>query len=123
MPERIQQRRTKGWRKPENTASVARPSRFGNPFVVGRTSTIIDSTGVIVAFADRFNVFVTDRAHAVELFRGAVTGRIRVVSIRRVVPQMHDIRRSLRGMNLMCFCPLDQPCHADVLLEIANRDA
>lgn len=27
----------------------------------------------------------------------------------------------LRGKNLACFCPLDQPCHADVLLELANR--
>lgn len=24
--------------------------------------------------------------------------------------------------DLMCFCPLDQPCHADVLLELANRE-
>ena len=29
-------------------------------------------------------------------------------------------RRELRGRDLMCWCPLDQPCHADVLLEIAN---
>ena len=29
-------------------------------------------------------------------------------------------RRELRGKDLACFCPLDQPCHADVLLEIAN---
>jgi len=28
----------------------------------------------------------------------------------------------LRGANLACWCPLDQPCHAEVLLEIANRD-
>jgi hypothetical protein len=28
----------------------------------------------------------------------------------------------LRGKNLACWCPLDQPCHADVLLEIANRE-
>lgn len=27
----------------------------------------------------------------------------------------------LRGKNLACWCPLDQPCHADVLLEIANE--
>ena len=27
---------------------------------------------------------------------------------------------SLRGRNLACWCPLDQPCHADVLLELAN---
>lgn len=30
MPERIQQRRTMGWRMPLNARSVARPSRFGN---------------------------------------------------------------------------------------------
>jgi hypothetical protein len=28
----------------------------------------------------------------------------------------------LRGKNLACWCPLDAPCHADVLLELANRD-
>jgi hypothetical protein len=27
---------------------------------------------------------------------------------------------SLRGKNLACWCRLDQPCHADVLLEIGN---
>ena len=32
------------------------------------------------------------------------------------------IRAELRGKNLACFCPLDQPCHADVLLELANKD-
>jgi hypothetical protein len=26
----------------------------------------------------------------------------------------------LAGHDLICFCPLDQPCHADVLLELAN---
>jgi hypothetical protein len=31
-------------------------------------------------------------------------------------------RAQLRGKNLGCSCPLDQPCHADVLLEIANDD-
>ena len=34
-----------------------------------------------------------------------------------------DVRRELRGKNLACWCPLDQPCHADVLLEIANGPA
>jgi hypothetical protein len=32
-----------------------------------------------------------------------------------------DVRRDLRGKNLACWCPLDGPCHADVLLEVANR--
>jgi hypothetical protein len=26
----------------------------------------------------------------------------------------------LRGKNLACFCRLDEACHADVLLELAN---
>jgi len=29
-------------------------------------------------------------------------------------------REQLRGKDLACWCGLDQPCHADVLLEIAN---
>ncbi|MFY1595432.1 DUF4326 domain-containing protein [Micromonospora sp. WMMD737] len=33
---------------------------------------------------------------------------------------VEDIRRNLAGTNLACTCPLDQPCHADVLLELAN---
>ncbi len=28
---------------------------------------------------------------------------------------------ALRGKNLACWCPLDKPCHADVLLDLANR--
>jgi Protein of unknown function (DUF3631)/Domain of unknown function (DUF4326) len=31
-----------------------------------------------------------------------------------------EIRSALHGRDLACWCPLDQPCHADVLLEIAN---
>jgi hypothetical protein len=27
----------------------------------------------------------------------------------------------LRGKNLACYCRIGQPCHADVLLELANR--
>ncbi len=33
-----------------------------------------------------------------------------------------DVKRELRGKSLMCYCPLDEPCHADILLEIANGD-
>jgi hypothetical protein len=33
MPERIQLRRSEGWRKPPGAVVVARPSRWGNPFV------------------------------------------------------------------------------------------
>ena len=36
-------------------------------------------------------------------------------------PSTIDIRDALRGKNLACWCSLDSPCHADVLLEISNR--
>lgn len=32
-----------------------------------------------------------------------------------------DIKRELSGKNLACWCPLDSYCHADDLLEIANK--
>ena len=35
-------------------------------------------------------------------------------------PSVEEIRTELAGRDLACWCPLDQPCHADVLLEIAN---
>lgn len=33
---------------------------------------------------------------------------------------MSFVRKTLRGYNLACWCPVDQPCHADILLRIAN---
>ena len=38
MPQRIQLKRTKGWRMPDDTVKVDRSSRWGNPFVVGKVS-------------------------------------------------------------------------------------
>lgn len=97
-PMRVQLRRTKGWRMPPNTVKVTRPGKWGNAFVAGKTYRTIVGT-------DRP---VTDAAHAVSLFRAcAWTHR-------------GAIRRELAGKNLACWCKLDQPCHADILLEIAN---
>ena len=89
MPNRIQLRRTKGWRKPEGAVVVSRPGRWGNPYVVG--------------------VHATDRAHAVELYREWLVNGSGALDV-----------LILRGKDLACWCPLDQPCHADVLLELAN---
>lgn len=91
MPKRIQRKRTKGWRIPPNTVSVCRPGRYGNPFPVA------------VGY---------DAAAAVRDFRSYVVGRL---SNGTGYPLA-----ALRGKNLACFCALDQPCHADVLLELAN---
>lgn len=32
------------------------------------------------------------------------------------------VKRELKGKNLMCWCPLGEPCHADILLQIANSE-
>jgi hypothetical protein len=45
MPERIQLRRTKGWRKPEGAIVVSRPSKWGNPFRVCGGCTVADVGG------------------------------------------------------------------------------
>lgn len=115
MPERIQMRRTAGWRKPAGTIYCGRPSLFGNPFPVS----------------------IHGREKAVELHRRWLRGSmppdemqslsaadhlpdtISLVDLRRVVL---DRLQELRGHDLACWCRLDQPCHADVLLELANAD-
>jgi hypothetical protein len=38
----------------------------------------------------------------------------------RYIPSEQEIQAALRGHDLCCWCHLDQPCHADVLLEVAN---
>lgn len=91
-PQRIQLRRTKGWRMPPNTVKVARPTKWGNPFTVEQHG----------------------RDNAVRMFRDYIGH-----PNSPLVFSPEDIGQ-LRGKNLACFCPLDQPCHADVLLEIAN---
>lgn len=73
---------------------VARPSRWGNPFRVG-----VD--GSRAECADRYR-------------RALVEGNLAFTT--------EDVRRELAGADLACWCPLEEPCHADVLLEVANRE-
>ncbi len=124
MPERIQQRRTKGWRKPENTVSVARPSKWGNPFRI-TVSDVVDFPWQVRSPTVNHLLGLHDsersaRAHVVELFAMHIGP---MGSFEYDAEKLAKLRRELGGKNLMCFCPLDQPCHADVLLEIANEVA
>ena len=121
VPRRIHLRRTKGWRMPENTVSVARPTKWGNPF---RELAVIN-WHLGDYYDDRNAIW---REEAVALFRAWATeqhppkywicpgGPDHPYS---VAPCALDFRE-LRGKNLACWCPLSQPCHADVLLELAN---
>jgi len=103
MPERIQLRRSKGWRKPEGAVVVSRPSRWGNPYRIG------DTVHVGPAHAGRDTV-VVDAAHAVRLFERWIWAQGRIA----------DLVPLLRGRDLACWCPLTAPCHADVLFALAN---
>jgi hypothetical protein len=113
-PQRIQLRRTKGWRKPDNTVTVARPSKWGNPFIPSNEG---HRFWYVKAWGRRFGCERDkDEASrlAVDLYRNAYERRVEFG-----LPDPID----LRGKNLACWCPLDQPCHADVLLDLANRGA
>lgn len=108
-PKRIQRKRTKGWRMPVNTVYVGRPTQWGNPFRVGSPN------------ADDCMV-CGDRAEAVAKYRSELTTFAADPCNSFVDCSVAGIREQLRGKDLACWCPLDQPCHADVLLELANAD-
>lgn len=110
-PQRIQRKRTKGWRMPEGALYVGRGTMWGNPFVVeqGVGAWYVTQPGtsfVSEPLDDRRSAHET----ACKLYRDYILGSTRAPLI----------RSDLRGKNLACWCPLDMPCHADVLLEVAN---
>lgn len=114
-PIRIQLKRTKGWRMPPNTVKVTRPGVFGNPFTVkGCRDAGYEGTDEQIAnrCVEAFRVWLTS-PHWRENWDGPVAEAARV--------KMHEQLPSLRGKNLACWCKPGSPCHADVLLELANQ--
>lgn len=99
-PQRIQLRRTRGWRMPSGAVKVDRTTLWGNPFR-----------------ADQLG-----QAGAVEAFREFLSGDRQYVRDSRTVtyPADDEIRRRLGGRDLACWCRPAEPCHADALLKIAN---
>lgn len=114
-PQRIQRKRTKGWKMPPNTVSVTRPGLLGNPFVVGIHGT---------------------HEECVALHRDWLAGYLQDEEIDRRFeasfawwlknnrhPTIGHALRILPGSNVACWCSLERSCHADTLLEIANSAA
>lgn len=98
-PVRIRRSRLKGSKLPPNTVIVTRPTKWGNYFVVGEHG---------------------DAAQCVAKFRAELESEIfGEMNLMRVL--MRAALAELRGKNLACWCKLDAPCHADVLLDLANR--
>ena len=114
-PKRLQLSRAKGFNLQEasralnglDAVNVARPSKWGNPHKVGvslqrqpggdfRRMTVEDA---VAAYRDETLPYW--------MARTGLRGGLNI--------------EELRGKNLACWCKLDAPCHADVLLELANR--
>ena len=91
MPVRIQRERIRGWQMTPNSRYVGRPGPVGNPFRIGYEAT--DNNDAVAFFLN----WLKDRPELVE-----------------------RARRDLEGFDLVCWCPLDRACHADVWLRLAN---
>lgn len=117
MPKRIQRQRTKGWRMPEGAVYVGRPTKWGNPFRVVRTR---NGSWDVLAGGSLW-VHTTGRSVAVERAVELFALHIGPMGNYEYDPAtLNELRSTLAGRDLACWCPLDQPCHADVLLELAN---
>jgi hypothetical protein len=95
LPKRIQRKRTKGWKMPPDTIYVGRNSNYGNWHIVGENGTA---------------------SECVEKYENDIA------EFRRLggENEYQEWIGRLRGKNLACWCPLDEPCHADILLRLAN---
>jgi len=104
-PQRIQLRRSKGWKMPANTVKVDRTTKWGNPFLVTPEVT---------------------REQSIAFYEKMIAGKPAKDSALSVAQQreMRDVILAnvgeLTGKNLACWCSLDGPCHGDVLLKLAN---
>jgi hypothetical protein len=102
-PKRIQRKRTKGWRMPAKAVYVGRPTKWGNPFTIG-------------CEAWRFSTDMPHRCPA--NWQEVVENYEHMIQLEIAIGYRN--LKELRGKDLACWCPLDRPCHADVLLRLAN---
>ena len=89
---------------PENTVYVGRPTRWGNPFTAGKDGTPAEC---VEKFAKQL---IPYQSHQ--------TGTIKDFLIFEM--NLQDLEE-LRGKDLACWCRPGEPCHADVLLKLANE--
>jgi|AntRauTorckE5430_2_1112549.scaffolds.fasta_scaffold06787_2 hypothetical protein len=131
QPVRVQRKRTKGWRKPDNTVNVCRPGKWGNPFKcvkgqiyvhAGYRRKALDPWVWLQPGTEQDIICLFEevlKGGGLEYFAedGGIVSDI--LYWRRHFKNL-DITE-LRGKNLMCFCPeRTEFCHAETLLKIAN---
>jgi hypothetical protein len=80
---------------PEGAVYVGRPTRWGNPFKISAQCTAAEC---VAHYRQTWEDYLANEPRGAE-----------------------RLRLNLGGKDLACWCPIDQPCHADVLLDLANR--
>ena len=114
-PVRVQRKRTKGWKMPEGAVYVGRGTPWGNlSRVIGPAPNAPqhvvmdgDDDSTVTIHGSRYGA----NAEAVARYRErlACDGALQ-----------EQVKHALRGKDLACWCSPHLPCHADVLLELAN---
>lgn len=115
-PKRIQRKRTKGSRLPAGTLCVTRPGPLGNPFPVGMWFRKVAPDWMVWTCGDSpyfGNEQVRDLPHSLELFKDYAKHRA------QWQPTWLDPVRAARF--IACWCKEGAPCHADILIELANQ--
>lgn len=137
-PQRIQRKRTKGWTMPQNTIYVGRGSKLGNPFRVvrysdGKWSVKCDDDERQAAILTSTCRAVYDtkqeaQADAVKCYQKNFFNCFENQKNNQFLDHylvtecnINEVKFSLAGKNIACWCAPGDPCHADFLLEIANK--
>jgi hypothetical protein len=89
---------------------VGRPGKWGNPYSFEKDNDHPYSIGQA-------------RLASVRTYAAWLEGAPQEVAVNGPPPTREEIRHALQGKNLACWCKLGEPCHADVLLAIANEAA
>lgn len=116
-PQRIQLRRTRGWRLPEGAVKVDRSTPWGNPFTVAGAieaefATNEDDARKLCAETHRSWLLQEDRC-----LSDVVRSGKHSFDRRWVEAHLSE----LAGRDLACWCAPGEACHADLLLELANK--
>jgi len=138
MPQRIQRRRTKGWRKPPNSVIVDRTSKWGNPFWIQGDMIYCDAShrrkilspwviydlGLNAQWPNKetmpiekqvTNLYMEWVLHILPLRAYEGNGIVRPCLF-----TLDDILQELHDKDLVCWCGPKEYCHADILLMFAQ---
>ena len=120
---RLQRTRKKGYKRPENSVYVGRPTKWGNPLRIIGDVIYIDA-GYRRKILDKWVVLEEsdDPILMLKFYEGILFGEqfnncdLQYWSNKFKKNNLED----LRGKNLVCWCKTGEHCHADILLKVVN---